>query len=141
MQSVRIMMTVPLIHSEELEHNFECKLTLLDDTNFSAIAKPIKSETFSAIAKPSENFSAIAEPGRNNISSANRERRQDTCMIEIDLDYLPENRVTCCENLRQHCANFKLRVSNAVHSAYSNARSCFSSFFYACCDFAFILFD
>ena len=122
-------MTVPLIHSEELEHNFECKLTLLDDTNFSAIAKP------------SETFSAIAEPCQNNISSANRERRQDTCMIEIDLDYLPENRVTCCENLRQHCANIKLRVSNAVHSAYSSARSCFSSFFYACCDFAFILFD
>ena len=140
MQSVRIMMTVPLIHSEELEHNFECKLTLLDDTNFSAIAKPSNSETFSAISKPSENFSAIAEPCQN-ISSANKERRQETCMIEIDLDYLPENRVTCCENLRQHCANIKLRVSNAVHSAYKNARSCFSSFFYACCDFAFIIFD
>ena len=97
-------MTVPLIHSEELEHNFECKLTLLDDTNFSAIAKSSNSETFSAISKPSENFSAIAEPCQN-ISSANKERRQETCMIEIDLDYLPENRVTCCENLRQHCVN------------------------------------
>ena len=125
------MMTVPLIHSEELEHKFECKLTLLDDTNFSAIAKPIKSE----------NFGAIAEPCQNNISSANRERRQDTYMIEIDLDYLPEKRVTCCEKLRQHCTNIKLRVSNAVHSAYKNARSCLSSFFYACCDFAFIIFD